>query len=303
MAYLGDPVPLEDLLYRPDASLVRQAVDPQLMSLLNLGGFGFAAWAPGTRDPDTPLTYRVATIPTFDRNLRTLAAKVEAAALVAHVRGVGYDARERVGMQNVHPFLLEGATIALAHNGDLHDFARMRADLQSEIRPELAAMVEGTTDSEWIYALVLSMLDDPFGAVGVEDAAAAVEGAIERLGGLREAHGIGVQSPVNLVLSDGHWLIATRFTFDYGWYPSDESFFGSEREHDFTTLWYAPGGCEGEAENGSGVAPRATTSVVVASEPLTKSFAGWLEAPEYSMLLVAPRDGGGLGVEIRDLGL
>jgi glutamine amidotransferase len=143
VGYLGEPVAIEDLLYRPAGSLVRQAVQPQRMSLLNLGGFGFAAWAPGTRCPDQPLTYRVATIPTFDRNLRAVARQLEAGALVAHVRGVVYDEHERVGAQNVHPFRFEGATIALAQNGDLHDFARMRGDLLAEIDPELAGMIEG----------------------------------------------------------------------------------------------------------------------------------------------------------------
>ena len=40
-AYLGEPVLIEDLLYGSDGALVRQVVDPELMSLLNLGGFGW----------------------------------------------------------------------------------------------------------------------------------------------------------------------------------------------------------------------------------------------------------------------
>src|SRR6202035_3915952 len=100
---------------------------------------------------------------------------------------------------------------------------------------------EGTTDTEWMYALVLSMLEDPFARVDAEEAILAVERAIQLLRELRDKHRIAVQSPVNLVLSDGRWLIATRFVFDYGWYPDDDSFFSSEREHDFTTLWYTIG--------------------------------------------------------------
>ena len=177
LAYLGQPVLLDDLLYETDGGLVRQAVDPQLMSLLNLGGFGLAAWAPSLPQPDTPVTYRVPTVPNFDRNLRALARKVEATAIVAHVRGVVYDERERVGTHNVHPFLFAGATMALAQNGDLYDFGRMRFDLVDHVRPDLAAQIEGTTDTEWVYALVLSMLDDPFARVEAEEAVDAVERA------------------------------------------------------------------------------------------------------------------------------
>lgn len=290
LAYLGQPVLLDEMLYGADGGLVRQAVDPQLMSLLNLGGFGLAAWAPNSPQPDRPLTYRVPTVPNFDRNLRALAQKIEATAVVAHVRGVLYDARERVGTHNVHPFMFEGATVALAQNGDLYDFGRMRYDLVEHVRPDLAAMIEGTTDTEWVYALVLSMLADPFAPVEVKEAAEAVERALALLREVRAARGIAVQSPVNLVLTDGRWLLATRFAFDYGWYPDDDSFFAREREHDFTTLWFrAPD----RTDRGA--------SVIVASEPVTRHHAGWFEVPEYSMVIAERSDRGGITISAREL--
>ena len=63
--------------------------------------------------------------------------------------------REIVGEPNLHPFRFRGASVALAHNGHLRDFTRMRYDLVEHVRPELAREIEGTTDSEWIYARVL----------------------------------------------------------------------------------------------------------------------------------------------------
>jgi hypothetical protein len=41
--YLGEPLLIEDVLYNPVGALVRQAVHAELMSQLNLGGFGLAA--------------------------------------------------------------------------------------------------------------------------------------------------------------------------------------------------------------------------------------------------------------------
>ena len=92
-----------------------------------------------------------------------------------------------------------------------------------------------------VYALVLSRLRDPFGPATAEEIAAAAEEALRILGEVRTRHGIATQSPVNLVISDGRSLVATRFCFDYGWYPDDGSFFAGEREFDFTTLWFAVG--------------------------------------------------------------
>ena len=285
-AHLGDPQHLDEPLFAAENSLVAQSVSPALMSLLNIGGFGLLAWDAASATPEEPYAYRTPGVPVFDRNLKALARKVQATAAIAHVRGVVYDPAERVGPQNLHPFRFAGARVALAQNGDLHGFAAMRFDLLEYLAPGLADRIEGTTDTEWVYALVLSQLDDPFGPADADEMATAVEGALDILREVRARHGIETQSPVNLVVSDGTSMVATRFAFDYGWYPDDDSFFAGEREFDFTTLWYreAPGG----------------DAVTIASEPLTLDRADWIEAPEYSLLVIRRHDGG-VGVESREL--
>ena len=113
--------------------------------------------------PEDPFSYRATTLPSFDRNLRFLSSKLAPTCLVAHVRGVTYSGEAVVADTNLHPFHFTGARVVLAHNGHLRQFARMRYSLVEHVRPELAQRIEGTTDSEWIYALVLSQLDDPYG--------------------------------------------------------------------------------------------------------------------------------------------
>ena len=51
LAYLGQPVPLDDLLYNADGSLVAQAYAPKMLRMVNLAGFGMAAWGPASRQP------------------------------------------------------------------------------------------------------------------------------------------------------------------------------------------------------------------------------------------------------------
>ena len=106
---------------------------------------------------------------------------------------------------------------------------------------------------------------------------------------------------MNLVVSDGRWLVATRFVFDYGWYPGDDSFFAAEREHDFTSLWFSAGpGFAVDGQTWREIEGSQTRSVLVASEPLTEDRAMWLETPEYSLMSVEPIDGE-LHVESREL--
>src|SRR3954447_14150277 len=215
LAYLGQPLPVRNLLYDPDNSLVRQSYSPQMMNTyLNLAGFGMQAWDPSSPLPEHPFTYRATTLPSFDRNLRSLASKLAPTCLVAHVRGVTYSDEAVVADTNLHPFQFTGARVALTHNGHLRQFPRMRYALVDHVRPELAQRIEGTTDSEWIYALVMSQLEDPYGLPDAHELAEATTSALRILRDVRATYGIETSSPVNLCVSTGRAVVATRVSFD-----------------------------------------------------------------------------------------
>jgi predicted glutamine amidotransferase len=116
---------------------------------------------------------------------------------------------------------------------------------------------------------------------------------------VRAANGIDTSSPVNLCLSTGRALVATRFSFDYGWYPPEDEML--ETDLPFVSLWYAIGGAyaerDGDWQMTAADPPR---SVIIASEPLTTDHSSWLEVPEYSML-TAELTPSGLEFETRDL--
>jgi glutamine amidotransferase len=300
LAYLGEPISLEHVLFDTDSSLVRQSHSPRMMNkFLNLAGFGMVAWDARSVRSEDPFTYRVTTLPAFDRNLRSLAAKLAPTCLTAHVRGVTWSEQEIVAETNLHPFRFHGARVALAHNGHLREFGRMRYDLIRHIGPELAQRIEGTTDSEWIYALVLSQLDDPYGLPEARELADAAASALRILREVRARHGIDTSSPVNLCLTTGRTLVATRFSFDYGWYPDEDALL--ETDLPYCSLWYTVGGEYVERNGSSAMAasdePR---SLLIASEPLTLDTSTWLEVPEYTMITAALTPAG-LDVETRDL--
>src|SRR5438105_12268847 len=91
LAYLGQALPAERLLFETDNSLVRQSYSPRMMNtFLNLAGFGMKAWDPASLRPEHPFSYQATTLPSFDRNLRYLSSKLAPTCLIAHVRGVTY---------------------------------------------------------------------------------------------------------------------------------------------------------------------------------------------------------------------
>jgi glutamine amidotransferase len=300
LAYLGEPLPVHSLLFDTDNSLVRQSYSPRMMNtFLNLAGFGMKAWDPASHRPEEPFTYRATALPSFDRNLRFISSKVASTCLVAHVRGVTYSGEAVVADTNLHPFHFGGTRLVLAHNGHLRQFARMRYALVEHVRPELARHIEGTTDSEWIYALILSQLDDPYGLPDTRELADAVAGALRILRTVRAEHGIDTSSPVNLCVSSGRAVVATRLSFDYGWYPPEDEML--ETDLPFVSLWYAIGGEYAQRDGSWQMTPaEPPRSVIIASEPLTTDFSTWLEVPEYSML-TAELTPDGLEFETRDL--
>ena len=284
LSYLGTPVLLDHLLYAPDSSLLNQTIHARMLAMLNLAGFGMAAWDPTSHEPHAPFRYRTTQVALFDRNLKALASKLQPSALLAHIRGVAYNSTVQINEQNVHPFRFDGVPLAMAHNGDLADFRAMRFDLVPHVKPEFARHIQGSTDSEWIYALTVSALEDPYRIAAPEEILTAVTRALGIVREVRRAHKIDRSSSTNLIFCDGINLVAVRFTFDFG----KSGHAQMQGTNEFLSMWYSFGSDYGLHDNEwklTGGAARAD-SVIVASEPLTGDFATWIEVPEYSALLV-----------------
>jgi predicted glutamine amidotransferase len=293
LIYLGQPVLLDHLLFQPDSSLVKQSFMPRKLHMLNLAGFGMVAWDSASRRPEEPFRYHSTSLPIFDRNLKALAEKIAPSCVVAHIRGVRYSTEAEISLQNTHPFRYPGARIAMAHNGDLHRIAEMRGDLLRHMRADIAGRIAGTTDSEIVYALLLSQLREPFGPIDQDDLAAAVPRTLDIIARARAAHGIDISSSLNLFFGDGEAAGAIRYCFDYGCYRTDDPARVHEANLGFLSLWYTCGRSFGLHEGewkmiGDGYS---ADSVLIASEPLTLDATSWLEVPEYSMMLASVRDG------------
>jgi glutamine amidotransferase len=300
LSYLGKPMTVEDLLYKPDNSFIKQSYHPKYMSnLLNLAGFGLAAWDYTSHDPSLPYLYKTPSLPFYDDNLRNLAAKISPHCLLAHLRGVSYSEKQIVSTQNVHPFLFNGANIALAHNGALYNFDKMKYDLLEYILPEFQIDIHGTTDSEWIYAIFLSQLKTSGNTNATSDITNAVIATLKILQTVRYKHNIAVNSPVNLFITNGEIIVATRFVLDYGWHPFD----ASSSHFSYHSLWYTYGESYGFYDNEYKMKNSKTkSSIIIASEPLTEDTTTWVEVPEYT-LIAARLEKGEIKITSMDINL
>ncbi len=300
LSYLGRPIGVEELLYKPDNSFIKQSYHPKYMShLLNLAGFGMAAWDESSHNPNLPYLYKTPQLPFYDDNLRNLASKISPSCLLAHLRGVAYHEKQIVSMQNVHPFVFPGSNIALAHNGILSDFKSMRYDLLDYIKPNYKKSINGTTDSEWIYAIFLSRFERPAETYETDEIIKAILETLRILQRVRAKKKIKTGSPVNLFITNGDFIAATRFVLDYGWQPNDLPTTHSA----YHSLWYTYGESYGLYDNEYKMkVGRGKTSIIIASEPLTEDTTTWLEVPEYT-LAVARLVKGELTIVSQDINL
>ena len=304
LGYLGDDLQVSALITDSDSSLTRQATDSSVQNFMNVAGTGFKAWENGSIYEDEPYTYKSIELPMYDRTLMGLTKKLKANCVLGHIRATVYGNLSLVNTTNVHPFQFTGTKIALAHNGGLTDFPKMKFALAAKCKPEIANKVEGTTDSEWIYALFLSMLNDPFANHTSEEIANAASKTIQEIKTLRDQFHIDTHSVINLIISNGKSMIATCFTYDFGCYEGIVS--PAVLSPQMHSLWYTAGDKFGEHDGNwamsDGNNDGTSTSIIIASEPLTRNDSSWFEIQKYSMAVIDRIDGK-IKVDIKDLGI
>lgn len=191
LAYLGPPVTLHDLLVAPEHSLLRQSWAPRLQrhGTVNADGFGVGWWDLARR-PEAA-RYRRAVPMWGDRSFASIAGVIQAAAVVAAVRGATPPApAEESGTA---PFA--AGRWLFSHNGAVDGWGDgMALSLRAKVSDGRAAGIEGCCDSEVLFALVLDRIDA--GASPGEALAATV--------GLTEGR-------LNLLVADGRRIAATAW--------------------------------------------------------------------------------------------
>ena len=180
MAWLGQPVLIEELLFRTQHGIVDQSLHARMgAEPTNGDGFGMGWYGAG----DGPALYRGVAPAWADANLRELAAHIESPLFLAHVRAaIGSPVQET----NCHPF--RHGRWLFVHNGFIAGFHELRRDLMLMVDPELFPAIQGSTDTEVVFHLALThgLEDDPIAAlertVGTIEATArerGVEGAVQ----------------------------------------------------------------------------------------------------------------------------
>jgi len=213
MAYAGDKIYLENLLFLQKNSLISQSLKATKSSFTTNGdGFG-VAWYGGRK---TPGVFKDVLPAWNDENLRQLSQHVKSNLFFAHVRattGTG------VSRANCHPYTY--GKWSFMHNGQIGHWQLLRQDIESMISKDFYSYRLGTTDSEALFLLALScgLEKDPVGAV---------REAIEKVHKLLEVNRATEPLRLSAALSDGKSIWAFRYSSDK---QSPTLFFGTPDTH------------------------------------------------------------------------
>jgi predicted glutamine amidotransferase len=259
MAYSGDPILAEDVLFRPVHSLIDQSLHSRMGATTTNGdGFGIGWYGDGPR----PALFKDIEPAWNDQNLRELAAQIRTPVLFAHIRA---STGTPVQRSNCHPFRHD--QWLWMHNGAIRGFHEIKRDLLMAVDPSLFPDIEGSTDSEALFflALTFGLKDDPFG--GVERAV----GYVEKVG-----HQAGVEYPIQMTVAttDGESVWAFRYSSE-----------GQSRSLFFSTAVSAIRELHPEVEM---LQRLSDETRIVVSEPLGDLSGAWNEVPESSAGVVRP---------------
>jgi len=264
LAYSGPPIFLEDLITRPERSLLVQSrfarenyvVDieglPDGAFPTNGDGFGIGWYG----EKEYPGVYRDLRPAWSDENLMNLSQQIRSGLFMAHLRAAYHGIVQR---SNSHPFAYRNWLFQ--HNGEISEYEKIKRDMQFMIREDLFPLIRGTTDSETAFFLAISrgLENDPKG--GMERMIGEVEVLREKA---------GIEQPVRFTcaMTDGKNIFALRYSSD----------------RDSKTL-YVNRDREAMQEILGADTPRNPAHIVL-SEPLDDCGDRWKAVPESSFVRV-----------------
>lgn len=276
LAYKGTSIAIDELLYKPKNSLINQSINArEIEEPLNGDGFGIG-WFTQEISPE-PATFVSLNPAWSNRNLRNLAPKIKTECLIAHVRAASVG---EVSESNCHPFQYK--SLLMAHNGGVEEFFKIKRDIRAGLSDELYNWIKGQTDSEHLFACLVNRILTEHKTITTDSVMEAFEYTFALVKKLMAKHQIKEPAYLNMVVTNGHFIVATRWVSD----PNEEPL----------TLYHSEGS-RYVVEDGIThmMAPEDDDqAVLVVSEKLTDG-AHWTMIPKNHFVVVEPS----LNVRIR----
>lgn len=254
MSYVGSPVRMDELILKPEHSLIDQSLtSKEGAETTNGDGFGVGWYG----DAPEPGFYKSTEPAWNDRNLAELSKHIKSHLFLAHVRAT---TGTPIQQTNCHPF--RHGQWMFVHNGLIRGYHRVRRELAFAVDAALFPLIEGTTDSELMFnlALTFGLESDPIAALE------RMTGFVEEVGQRND-----IQYPIQMTLgvSDGKRLFAVR-------YSSEQQSRSLYHSRDIVALKELNPNLSGFSDD----------AYAIVSEPLSEMGEMWECVPESSVVVV-----------------
>jgi ergothioneine biosynthesis protein EgtC len=259
VSYLGSEISISSLVTDPKHSIIHQSFKTkEREEPLNGDGFGIG-WFTGNPD-DQPAIFKDTSPAWNNMNLLDMARVTKSPCILAHVRAATVGGQ--VSRSNCHPF--RWRNFAFMHNGTISDFEQIKRKLRQSLSDETYNLIKGYTDSEHIFALFAdNLLKEQ--THDNQSIIKALLSAITKVETLKEEAQIKTPSTMNIIITNGDFLIATRYS--------------TSPKH-FESLYYLSGQQFSCIDNQSNADP----AILIASEPLSKKDK-WIEVKKNHMII------------------
>jgi ergothioneine biosynthesis protein EgtC len=263
--YMGPAITLDQLTTQPEHSIIHQSYQARLREEpLNGDGFGISWYVPEI-SPE-PALFRSIKPAWNNQNLLHLARVCRSSVILAHVRASTGTA---VSEPNCHPF--NAGKFSFMHNGSVEEFRKIKRELVSQLSDESFLAIQGTTDSEHLFALFRDHWSKHAGSEPLEAMAAAIKDTIANVNRLTAKVGADDLSFLNMAVCDGERAVVSRYATQDCPAPSLWLWTGKQ-------YLCRDGVCQ--MLDGPG-----REAVIVSSEPLTAD-ATWQEVPLQHLVLI-----------------
>jgi len=265
-AYIGPEITIASLVTEPRHSIIHQSYHSKERSEpLNGDGFGISWFS--ERVDQAPVVFKEVSPAWNNPNLVDLARVTSSSCIFAHVRAATVGGH--ISRSNCHPFSKDD--FVFMHNGTVHGFSKLRRKIQSKLSDEAFELIQGTTDTEHLFAIFHDQIRN-ISCPSTDEIADALAATIKFVEDLKGSLNIDEPSSMNLVVSNGKSMVACKYST-----PGSKT----------NSLYYVSGLhylCEEGAarlEN----CEKTKSSVLIASEPLTQDQE-WKTVADNTMVVV-----------------
>lgn len=199
LAYQGEPIYMDELVYEPEHSLINQSLDARkAVTRVNADGFGLGWYT----ERETPGVFHEVMPAWGDENLVSLTHHIRTHRFMAHVRA---STGSSVSRSNCHPFV--AGNWMFLHNGQIAEFESVRFELERRLPEHLYVRRKGATDSELIFLMMFN-----YGLQ--ENPANAIQATFDEIKQVMKNKAIDDPFKASICLSDGNNFWVARYSSD-----------------------------------------------------------------------------------------